>query len=171
MHCLRVRYRRLLEKGAKGVECLHKMVWTTFGVIFALMLGLYAAYGHLTPGGAFLGSTVITAGIFLPFVTPGARKTSTRVAGRQVQKIEILGLLIFILMAVIMLTVGAALFVDWLAEPGAASTSMYVDPGWLPGLPGAIGAIPAMDLVFAAEVIGGLSLIALYMLPGIRRGA
>ena len=141
MHCLRARYRRLLERGAKGVECLHKMVWTTFGVIFALMLGLYAAYGHLTPGGAFLGSTVVTAGSFCRS-SPGARKTPARVAGRQVQKIEILGLLIFILMAVIMLTVGAALFVDWLAEPGAAST-MYVDPV-APRLPGAIGAIPAI---------------------------
>lgn len=146
------------------------MIWMAFGVIFALMLGLYAVYGHLTPGGAFLGSTVITAGIFLPFVTPGARKTPARVAGRQVQKIEILGLLIFLLMAVVMLTVGAALFVDWLAEPGAAPADMHFDIGLLPGLPGTIGAIPAMDLVFAAEVIGGLSLIALYMLPGIKRG-
>jgi len=45
------------------------------------------------------------------------------------QKIEVLGLLIFILMAVVMLTVGAALFFDWLAEPGTASAACRSNSG------------------------------------------
>lgn len=150
---------------------MHRMTWMAIGIVLALVVGLYAARGHLTPGGAFLGSTAIAAGISLPFITPSAEATPARAARKRMQKIEVLGLLIFILMAVIMLTVGAALFFDWLAEPGTASAGMQVELGLFPGVPGAAGAISIMDLVVGVEVIGGLSLVALYMLSSFRGGA
>ncbi len=150
---------------------MRKMVQMVFGGILALIIGLYAARGHLTPGGAFLGSMVIAGGIIRPFITPGAaREELVRIAGRPMQKVEILGLFIFSLMAIVMLAAGAVLFLDWLAEPGTASTDIQVNLGPFPGALGAAGAISVMDLVFVVEMIGALSLIALYMLSDIGRG-
>jgi len=53
---------------------MRKMVQMIFGGILALIIGLYAARGHLTPGGAFLGSMVIAGGIIRPFITPRCSK-------------------------------------------------------------------------------------------------
>ncbi|MDK2890432.1 MAG: hypothetical protein PWR21_1064 [Methanoculleus sp.] len=101
----------------------------------------------------------------------GAKKASLRVAGKSLRKTEVLGLLIFSLMAVVMLAVGAALFCDWLAEPGSAPAGTPAELGPITGGLAVAGAIPVVALVIGVEVIGGLSLIALYMLSGIRRGA
>jgi len=49
-----------------------------------------------------------------------ARWAPMRVAGRPIRKTEVLGLLIFVLMAAVMFAVGAALFYDWLAARGDA---------------------------------------------------
>lgn len=96
---------------------------------------------------------------------------SLRVAGKSLRKTEVLGLLIFSFMAVVMLAVGAALFCDWLAEPGSAPAGTPAELGPITGGLAVAGAIPVVALVIGVEVIGGLSLIALYMLSGIRRGA
>ncbi|WP_214041642.1 hypothetical protein [Methanoculleus sp.] len=95
---------------------------------------------------------------------------SLRVAGKSLRKTEVLGLLIFTLMAVVMLAVGAALFCDWLAEPGSAPAGTPAEFGPITGGLAVAGAIPVVALVIGVEVIGGLSLIALYMLSGARRG-
>jgi multicomponent Na+:H+ antiporter subunit B len=99
----------------------------------------------------------------------GAKMASMRVAGRSLRATEVLGLLIFILMAVVMLAVGAALFCDWLAEPGAAPAGTPVELGTISEGLWVAGAIPAVALVIGVEVIGALSLIALYMLSSVRR--
>ncbi|WP_292364509.1 MULTISPECIES: hypothetical protein [unclassified Methanoculleus] len=96
---------------------------------------------------------------------------SLRVAGKSLRKTEVLGLLIFSLMAVVMLAVGAALFCDWLAEPGSAPAGTPAELGPITGGLAVAGVIPVVALVIGVEVIGGLSLIALYMISGIRRGA
>jgi len=93
-----------------------------------------------------------------------------RVAGRSLQKTEILGLIIFTFMAVVMLAVGAALFCDWLAEPGSAPVGTPAEHGLITEGLRIAGAIPAVALVIGVEVIGGLSLIMLYTLSGFRRG-
>lgn len=152
------------------MKSVHKTIWIAFGVILAMILGLYAAHGYLAPGGVFLGSTVIAAGIFLPFITPGAKKASRHVSGSPVQRIETLGLLIFILMSVVILTVGVALFFDWLAEPDASSVTMQIDLGLFPGFQGIAGSVPIMDFVLGFGVIAGLSLIVLYVFSGTYRG-
>lgn len=101
----------------------------------------------------------------------GAKMASLRVAGKSLRKTEVMGLLIFSLMAVVMLAVGAALFCDWLAEPGSAPAGTPAELGPITGGLAVAGAIPVVALVIGVEVIGGLSLIALYMISGIRRGA
>ena len=99
-----------------------------------------------------------------------AEASSVRVAGKLLRKTEILGLLIFILMAAVMLAVGAALFCDWLAEPGSAPAGTPADLDQISGGLWVAGAIPVVPLVIGVEVVGGLSLIALYMLSSVRRG-
>ena len=94
-----------------------------------------------------------------------------RVAGRPIRKTEVLGLLIFVLMAAVMFAVGAALFYDWLAEPGSAPVGTPAELGPVSEILSIAGAVPAVALVMGVEVIGGLSLIALYMLSSAGRGA
>ncbi len=100
-----------------------------------------------------------------------ARWAPTRVAGRPIRKTEVLGLLIFVVMAAVTLAVGAALFYDWLAEPGSAPMGTPVELGPVSEFLSIAGAVPAVAIVMGVEVIGGLSLIALYMLSRAGRGA
>lgn len=139
------------------------------GAAFALAVGLYAVSGHLAPGWAPPGGAVLAIGVVLPFFTSGAEVPSVRVARKPMRKIEILGLLIFILMAVVMLAVGAALFCDWLAEPGSAPVGTPVELGPVSGELGVLGTIPVMALMIGVEVVGGFALIALYMLSAVGR--
>jgi len=99
----------------------------------------------------------------------GAKMVSMRVAGKTLRKTEMLGLFIFILMAVVMLAVGAALFCDWLAEPGSAPAGTPADTGPIPGGFAIAGAIPMVPLVIGVQVVGAVSLVVLYMLSGARR--
>ncbi len=148
-----------------------RAAWLAFGVaLITLAIGFTAVQGHLEPRGAFSGGMAIMAGVFLPSIARDTEAISARIAGRSMQKVEILGLLIFILMAFVMFMVGTALFVDWLGGSGTTSGGIVVDPGLFPGVSGVAGAMPIMNLVIGVEVVGGLSLIALYMLPGFRRG-
>ncbi|MDD3857336.1 MAG: hypothetical protein PHP43_04725 [Methanoculleus sp.] len=95
----------------------------------------------------------------------GATMAPIRVAGRPLRKTEVLGLFIFILMAVVMLAVGAALFCAWLAEPGSAPVGTPADTGPIPGS----FAIPAVPLVIGVQVVGALALVVLYMISSAER--
>jgi len=101
----------------------------------------------------------------------GARWAPMRIAGRPIRKTEVLGLLIFIIMAAAMFAVGTALFYDWLAEPGSAPVGTPVELGPVSEILSIVGTVPAGALVLVVEVIGGLSLIALYVLSRARREA
>lgn len=133
---------------------LESRAFVALGATLVLMAGLYAVRSILTPGGAAIRGIAATTG------------SVVRVAGRPLRKTEVLGLLIFTLMAAIMFVVGAVLFCDWVA--GAGSAGMSVDLGPIGG-PGISGAVPTMPLVFGVEVVGGLSLIVVYMLSSARR--
>jgi len=141
---------------------MHRMALIVSGITIALVIGLHTARNPRTPGKA------VATGHLPSFIAPDAGATSGRLAKKRMQGIEILGLLIFILMAVVMLAVGAALFFDWLAESGMISSGMQIGSGLLAGIPGAIS---VMDLTIGVEVAGGLSLVALYMFSGLQRSA
>lgn len=110
----------------------------------------------------------LVAGVIPPLFSPGTGMTSVRFGGKPLRKTEVLGLLIFILMAAVMFAVGTALFCDWLAGSGATPGGLPVDLGPIGGL-NLVGTIPTMVLVFVVEVVGGLSIIMLYMLSSARR--
>ncbi len=97
----------------------------------------------------------------------GAKMAPMRVAGRTLRKTEVLGLFIFILMAGVMLAVGASLFCSWLAEPGSAPVGTPADTGPIPGSL----AIPGVPLVIGVQVLGALALVVLYMISSAGRRA
>lgn len=115
-------------------------------------------------------AVVLAVGAILPFFTSDADVSPARVARRSLQKTEVLGLLIFIVMAAVMFAVGAGLFCDWLAEPGSAPVGTPADPDPVAGDLRIAGAIPVVPLVVGVEVLGALSLTVLYLLSGLRRG-
>ena len=139
------------------------------GAAFALAIGLYAAGGRLVPGGALLWGATIAIGAVLPFFTSGTEVPPVRAARRPMRRTEVLGLLIFVLMAVVMLAAGAALFCDWLAEPGSAPVGTPIEISPVSGEFGALGTIPVLALMVGVEVVGGFALIALYMLSAVGR--
>lgn len=139
------------------------------GIAFALAIGFYAAGGFLSPGGALLSGAVIVVGVVLPFFTSDTRVPPVRVTRKSMRKTEILGLLIFILMAVAMLAAGAVLFCDWLAEPTSAPVGTPVEISPVSEELGVMGAIPILALMVGIEVVGGVALIALYLLSVIGR--
>lgn len=141
----------------------NRLAFAAIGIIVALVLGFYAMYGNPTPAGAFLGCTAIVVGIALLTFASGTAVPSVRVAGKTLRKTEILGLLIFIFMATIMLVVGMALFYDWLAEPTPASGEAPIELGPIAGVLRIAGEVPLMAFVIGVEVIGAISLIALYV--------
>jgi multicomponent Na+:H+ antiporter subunit B len=110
----------------------------------------------------------LVAGVVPPLFSPGAGGTSVRFGGKSLRKTEVLGLLIFVFMAVVMFAVGTALFCDWLTGSGTAPAGMPVDLGPIAGL-NIVGTVPTMAIVFGVEVVGGLSIIMLYMLSSARR--
>ena len=101
----------------------------------------------------------------------GAMMVSMRVAGRTLRKTEILGLFIFILMAVVMLAAGTVLFCDWIVEPGSAPVGTPADISPISGSLAIVGAIPAMPFVMGVQVMGALALVVLYIISGIGRRA
>lgn len=148
-----------------------KLARATSGVLLVLVVVLGRMRGYLTSGWATLGGAMIAILILLPLVTPYAERLFAGFVKKPLRPIEALGMLIFLIMAVIMLAGGATLFLDWLNDPDRPSSETTVE--FRPLLPGGLtvtGSIPVMDLVVSVEVIGGLSLIALYMLSGFRDG-
>jgi multicomponent Na+:H+ antiporter subunit B len=94
---------------------------------------------------------------------------SMRFARKPLRRIEILGLIIFILMAGVMLAVGALLFCDWLDAPASAPAGSPADPGPVLSFRSIAGAIPLIPLVVGVEVAGALSLTVLYLVSALRR--
>ncbi len=110
----------------------------------------------------------LVAGVVPPLFSPGAGVTSVRFGGKSLRKTEVMGLVIFVLMAVVMLAVGTVLFCDWLEGSDSIPAGMPVDLGPIAGL-NIVGTVPTMAIVFGVEVVGGLSIIMLYMLSSARR--
>lgn len=98
-----------------------------------------------------------------------AEMASMRLTRKPLRRIEILGLIIFILMVVVMLAVGALLFCDWLDAPGSAPAGSPADPGPVSTGLSIAGAIPLIPFVVGVEVAGALSLALLYLVSALGR--
>jgi energy-converting hydrogenase B subunit I len=152
---------------------MSKIVRTAANVLlpFILVYGFYIVlHGHLTPGGGFQGGAVIATSLVLLFVAYSYDDIVQRIKIRSLHSTETLGLLLFILTALIALTLGATFFTNWLANSGM----IFGNPvafGPNPGDLSTAGVIPIMNVAVGIEVLGALSVIVLYMISAIKEGA
>ncbi len=147
-----------------------KIVGTTADIFypFCLAFGFYVvAHGHLTPGGGFQGGAVMATGAALLIAARRYDDITTRLKKDILKLCESLGLLLFIGAGAGGLLKGATFFRNWLAGTGGLF-GRPVAYGPNPGDLWTAGILPVMNLAVGVEVLGGLSVILLYMLSGIK---
>jgi energy-converting hydrogenase B subunit I len=137
---------------------------------FILVFGFYIVlHGHLTPGGGFQGGAVIATGFVLLFVAYSYKQIADRIGVGALHNTETLGLLLFIVTALIALGFGVTFFTNWMLDVGPILNNPVVF-GSNPGDLNTAGVIPVMNLAVGIEVLGALSVIVLYMLSGTKEG-
>jgi energy-converting hydrogenase B subunit I len=137
---------------------------------FILVFGFYIVlHGHLTPGGGFQGGAVIATGFVLLFVAYSYEQISKRIGVGALHNTETLGLLLFIVTALIAIGFGVTFFTNWMLDIGPILNNP-VAFGPNPGDLNTAGVIPVMNIAVGIEVLGALSVIVLYMLSGTKEG-
>jgi len=135
---------------------------------FCLIFGLYVVvHGHLTPGGGFQGGAVMATGTALLLVAHSYKEIVARIRKYAMHICEAVGLLMFITAGLSGLVAGGAFLHNWLVQSGSLfGTPVAYGPN--PGLLNTAGLIPLLNIAVGIEVFGGLTLILLYMLSGVK---
>ena len=135
---------------------------------FCLVFGLYVViHGHLTPGGGFQGGAVMATGTALLIVARAYEDITGRIRQMALKICEAAGLLLFLVAGLSGLFKGRPFLGNWLAFSGR----LFSDPvahGPNPGDLNTAGLLPLLNLGVGIEVLGGLTIILLYMLSGIK---
>lgn len=131
--------------------------------------GLYVvAHGHLTPGGGFQGGAVMATATALLIVAHKYEDITVKVEKDSMRWIELTGLLGFLLTALAALTLGKPLLTNWMANHPDLLFGLPVPFGPNAGELMTGGILPVLNFAVGFEVVGGLSLILLYMLSGVK---
>ena len=149
---------------------MSKIVRTSADLLFPFIFvfGFYVVlHGHLTPGGGFQGGAVIATGFIMLFVAHRIEDITALYSKVSFQNSEALGLSLFIGTALVALGLGTTFFMNYLASAGGLfgqAVPFGVNCGFL----NTAGVIPIMNIAVGIEVLGGLSIILVYMTSGIR---
>lgn len=145
-----------------------KIVRTTADVFypFCLAFGLYVVmHGHLTPGGGFQGGAVMATGMALLIVARSYADISGRLRKTVLKICEATGLMLFLLAGLSGLLKGLPFLANWLTQAGGFfGTPVAFGPNG--GELNTGGLIPLLNIGVGIEVLGGLSIILLYMISG-----
>ena len=147
-----------------------KIVRTTADVFypFCLAFGLYVViHGHLTPGGGFQGGAVMATGAALLIVARSYEDITSRLRKTVLKICEACGLMLFLLAGLSGLFRGLPFLANWMAATG----KLFGHPvafGPNPGDLSTAGLLPLLNVGVGVEVLGGLTIILLYMLSGIK---
>lgn len=147
-----------------------KIVRTTADLFypFCLVFGLYVVlHGHLTPGGGFQGGAVMATGAALLLVSRRYADIIQSLRQNTMKLCEAVGLLMFITAGLAGLFAGGAFLYNGLAGAGG----LFGEPvafGANPGVLNTAGLIPLLNIAVGIEVLGGLTVILLYMLSGVK---
>lgn len=147
-----------------------KIVRTTADLFypFCLVFGLYVVlHGHLTPGGGFQGGAVMATGAALLLVSRGYTDIIQRLRKNTMTLCEAVGLLMFIVAGLSGLWAGGTFLHNYLAGAGGLFGAP-VAYGANPGALNTAGTIPLLNIAVGIEVLGGLTLILLYMLSRVK---
>jgi len=133
---------------------------------FMVVFGVYViVHGHLTPGGGFQGGAVVATFVTLLLVAYGGEKVLSWIKVHLLDSLETSGLLIFL--GAGFLGISSAFFYNVLAKSGGLFGSS-VPIGSNPGVLNSSGTIALMNIAVGMEVVGGISLIIIFMFMGIR---
>ena len=147
-----------------------KIVRTTADLFFpfCLVFGLYVViHGHLTPGGGFQGGAVMATGSALLLAAHSYEDITGRLRKTALKICEAVGLMLFLLAGLSGLFQGRPFMANWLAFSG----KLFSNPvpfGPNPGDLNTAGLLPLLNVGVGIEVFGGLTIILLYMLSGIK---
>ncbi len=147
-----------------------KIVRTTADLFypFCLIFGLYVVlHGHLTPGGGFQGGAVMATGAALLLVSRRYVDIIQSIRKNTMKLCEAIGLLMFIVAGLSGLLVGSSFLHNHLAGSGGWFGES-VAFGSNPGVLATGGLIPLLNIAVGIEVLGGLTVILLYMLSGVK---
>lgn len=93
---------------------------------FILLYGIYIIlYGHLTPGGGFAGGVIAAAAFVLIMLAEGEQAALQTFSRKAASTWDCLGVMIFLLMAVLGLFFGGAFFVNFLTTPESARLTLF----------------------------------------------
>jgi energy-converting hydrogenase B subunit I len=136
---------------------------------FVLIFGLYIIlHGHLTPGGGFQGGAVVATGAALVVIAWSYEEAGERITKFAMKLQESFGLILFIGTAALAIGLGLAFFYNYLANSGLIF-GLPVPFGPNPGELDTAGVIPIMNIAVGIEVWGGLTIIILYLLSGLKK--
>jgi multisubunit Na+/H+ antiporter MnhB subunit len=135
---------------------------------FCLIFGLYVVvHGHLSPGGGFQGGAVMATGAALLLVAHSYKDIIELIRKNTMKLCETVGLLMFITAGLSALATGGAFLNNWMAHNGGTFATP-VAYGANPGVLASAGLIPILNIAVGIEVLGGLTVILLYMLSGVK---
>jgi energy-converting hydrogenase B subunit I len=135
---------------------------------FCLIFGLYVVvHGHLSPGGGFQGGAVMATGAALLLVAHSYQDIIELIRKNTMKLCETVGLLMFITAGLSALATGGAFLHNWMAHNGGIFATP-VTYGTNPGVLASAGLIPILNVAVGIEVLGGLTVILLYMLSGVK---
>ncbi len=147
-----------------------KIVRTTADVFypFCLVFGLYVViHGHLTPGGGFQGGAVMATGAALLIVAHAYEDITGRIRKTAMKILEAIGLLTFLFAGLSGILFHRPFMANWMAQTGKLFGNT-VAHGPNPGDLNTAGLLPLLNVGVGIEVLGGLTVILLYMLSGIK---
>jgi multicomponent Na+:H+ antiporter subunit B len=136
--------------------------------VFVFVFGFYIVlHGHITPGGGFQGGAVIASGFIMLFVAHRIEDITALFTKVSFQNSEALGLSLFIGTALVAIGLGSTFLMNYLAGAGGLF-GLVIPHGINAGFLNSAGVIPVMNIAVGIEVLGGLSIILIYMTNGIR---
>ena len=135
---------------------------------FCLVFGLYVViHGHLTPGGGFQGGAVMATGTALLLVARAYDDITGRIRQTALKVCEAFGLMLFLVAGLSGLFFNRPFMANWMAFTGKWFSNP-VAHGPNPGDLNTAGLLPLLNIGVGIEVLGGLTIILLYMLSGIK---
>jgi multisubunit Na+/H+ antiporter MnhB subunit len=99
-----------------GMTLIVKII-TDVMIGFMLVFGAYIVlYGHITPGGGFPGGVMIALGYILITLAYGRKVVESKISGITASIVDDLGALLFWLVGIVGLYIGAKYFINFLGR-------------------------------------------------------
>jgi multicomponent Na+:H+ antiporter subunit B len=99
-----------------GMTLIVKII-TDVMIGFMLVFGAYIVlYGHITPGGGFPGGVMIALGYILITLAYGRKVVESKISGITASIVDDLGALLFWLVGIVGLYIGAKYFINFLGK-------------------------------------------------------